>query len=83
MSMIDGKGYAWVNGEADTSSVIGMPTTDGTSTEVGHLGNGYAKITYVRDASPIEYFQINGDNATEAFNLFKTDYEYEFETAIF
>ena len=45
--MIDGSGYEWKNGEADTSKTVGMPTTNGTSTENGHLGNGYARISLV------------------------------------
>ena len=40
----------------DAQTIAGnssFPTTDGTSTETGHQGNGYAKITY--DITPIDY----------------------------
>lgn len=41
--MIDGNGYQWTNTKGST--VVGMPTYDGTDTMSGNLGNGYAKIT--------------------------------------
>ena len=41
--MIDGNGYRW--GEERYSSVVGMPTIDGSTTMTGNTGNGHAKIT--------------------------------------
>ena len=40
--MVDGTGYKWTTAR---TTKTGMPTIDGTSTENGHNGNGYAKIT--------------------------------------
>ena len=50
--MIDGKGCIWTN--QLTNNCPGMPTTDGTSTEMGHSGNGFAKITYLGKKIPNE-----------------------------
>ena len=44
-NMIDGKGYKWTTSKG--SSVVGMPTHDGTTTMTGNAENGYAKITYL------------------------------------
>ena len=42
--MIDGSGYVWTNDV--TTEQTGMPTTnDPDKTEMGHRGNGYAKIS--------------------------------------
>ena len=41
--MIDGKGYSWTDKAGST--VVGMPTIDGSSTMTGNVGSGYAKIT--------------------------------------
>ena len=46
--MIDGKGYQWTT-EVGTS-VLGQPTYDGKTTQVGNSGNGYAKISYLGEA---------------------------------
>ena len=43
--MIDGKGYSW--NQTSAVSVVKQPTPDGTSTQTGQSGNGYAKITYL------------------------------------
>ncbi|MDD6224249.1 MAG: hypothetical protein PUB18_04530, partial [bacterium] len=43
--MIDGLGYKWTDVVGTT--VTGQPTHDGTSTQTGNIGNGYAKITYL------------------------------------
>ena len=50
--MIDGGGYEWKYTSGDTevtasSSVVGMPTHDGTGTMTGNTGNGFAKITFL------------------------------------
>ena len=42
--MVDGAGYTWSNGTV-TASQTGSPTIDGSTTEIGHIGDGYAKIT--------------------------------------
>ncbi|MBP5675103.1 hypothetical protein J6W91_02105 [Candidatus Saccharibacteria bacterium] len=42
--MIDGGGYKWTNTKGSKTN---MPTTSGSGTEVGHSGNGYAKITWL------------------------------------
>ena len=41
--VIDGQGYDWTTTQA--TEVTGQPTYDGTSTQIGNEGNGYAKIT--------------------------------------
>ena len=41
--MIDGQGYSWTNIKG---SLIGMPAPSG-GTEIGHSGNGYARITFI------------------------------------
>ena len=43
-SMIDGGGYSWTTAKGSKTN---MPNTAGTGTEVGHNGNGYAKITHL------------------------------------
>ena len=45
--MVDGEGKAWTTSRASTAT--GMPQISGSSTENGHLGNGYARITYIPD----------------------------------
>ena len=47
--MIDGGGYLW--NTSVTTSQPGSPTIDGSSTEIGHIGNGYAKITLTTPAN--------------------------------
>jgi hypothetical protein len=42
--MVDGGGYKWTNTKGSKTN---MPTTSGSGTEVGHAGNGYAKITWL------------------------------------
>lgn len=42
--MIDGEGYKWTNIRASTET---MPKPDDSGTEIGHTGNGYAKITFL------------------------------------
>lgn len=42
--IIDGQGYKWTTVK---TTKVGMPTTTGSSTEYGHSGNGYAKITLI------------------------------------
>ena len=44
--MIDGAGYKWTT---DKTTSVGMPTHDGTSTMTGNIGNGYAKITFIKE----------------------------------
>ena len=41
--MIDGNGYKWKD---ENQEYVGQVQPDGT-TSVGHLGNGYAKITFI------------------------------------
>ncbi|MDO4996494.1 MAG: glycine rich domain-containing protein [Bacilli bacterium] len=50
--MIDGAGKEWKYHDGDTevtasTSVVGMPTHDGTGTMTGNSGNGYARITLI------------------------------------
>ena len=42
--MVDGAGYNWTNTKG---SQIGFPAADGTGTTNGHIGNGFARITYM------------------------------------
>lgn len=45
--MIDGSGYKWTTIKEDT--LTGMPTYDGINTMIGNDGNGYAKITFIKE----------------------------------
>lgn len=42
--MVDGNGYEW---KTSRTSIIYMPTFNGTGTMNRNTGNGYAKITYL------------------------------------
>lgn len=44
--MIDGAGYEWSN---EKGELVNMPNHDGTGTMVGNTGNGYAKITLLKN----------------------------------
>ena len=43
--MVDGEGKAWTTSRASTATGMPKPTSSGT--ENGHLGDGYARITYI------------------------------------
>lgn len=43
--MVDGRGYNWTT---EVGEQINMPTHDLTSTMIGNVGNGYARITYLK-----------------------------------
>ena len=53
--MVDGTGYNWTT---TRTTKTGMPTIDGTSTENGHDGNGYAKITLKELFSKDNYLNL-------------------------
>ena len=60
-TMIDGSGYEWTNDI--TSNQPGNPTVaDSTVTEIGHRGNGYARITIVNAESSLDF---SYDDVTE------------------
>jgi competence protein ComGC len=47
-TMIDGAGCVWTN--ELTNNCPGMPKPDNSGMEMGHTGNGYARITYLGSA---------------------------------
>ena len=44
--MVDGEGYNWTTSKGEKT---GMPTHDGTGSMIGNSGDGYAKITFVKE----------------------------------
>ena len=79
--MIDGQGHNWTN--VMDSQVTGMPTTDGESTEIGHQGNGYAKITVLDLLSNDNYLdnmESNSGVLNKTFNPIDGDYELHLGT---
>ena len=62
--MIDGSGYEWTN---TIGNQIGQIQPDGTISQSGHFGDGYARITFESDVIP-EFtiaFDANGGNVNE------------------
>ena len=62
--MIDGAGYSWTNVKG---ALTQMPNPNGGyyGSGVGHIGNGYAKITYIRPINENEYeYSYTGSEQT-------------------
>ena len=69
--MIDGHGYKWTS---TRGSVINQPTRDGTATQTGNVGNGYAKITALKlYTEEIEDIKASLDNVPNSI-LVGSDY---------
>lgn len=73
--IVDGAGYSWTN-IRDTKT--DQPTHDGSATQSGNTGDGYAKITYVRELSNDN--SLTDITATEGIlspSFSSTTYEYD------
>ena len=56
-TMIDGAGYSWTNVR---SSEVPMPIFDGAVIDGGNIGNGHARITYIKEYEDIDVYYANG-----------------------
>ena len=73
--IIDGAGYSWTT-VRDTK--VDQPTHDGTATQAGNAGNGYAKISYVRELSDDNSLtDITTTEGTLSPSFSSTTYEYD------
>ena len=71
-----GSGYVDTQYLTNAETIPGstdIPTTDGTGTEKGHFGNGYAKITFVNSDSPTST-PTNGKGSSISEGATGTDY---------
>ena len=73
--MIDGTGYEWST-ERMTDKVINQPTYNGSSTQTGNSGNGYAKVTPIILSEDNYLTSLSTDKAqtNETFTPTSLDY---------
>ena len=76
--MIDGNGYKWTDKVG--TSVVGMPTFDGSSTMTGNKGDGYAKITpiAVGNYNLMKFKYLNSDYSSFSYVKDNSDYTITF-----
>lgn len=76
--MIDGKGYKWT--DTAGTSIVGMPSGDGSTIVNGNTGNGYAKITPVAagNYNLMKFKYYNNDYSYMSYVLDNSDYSVTF-----
>ena len=76
--MIDGRGYKWT--DTAGTSIVGLPSGDGSTIVNGNTGNGYAKITPVAagNYNLMKFKYYNNDYSYMSYVLDNSDYSVTF-----